>query len=91
MLIANCWDKIKRPFDSFCCKHCNYKTISLLKMRKHLAKEHNEKFTKADIQLLIRYHPIANVITTILCGILIIPLTLLKIITLPLYYLHEIL
>lgn len=91
MLIATCWNTITDTFKTLKCKHCKYETMSAFKMWYHHTFHHKHKFTKRDYKFLAIYNLATRLVLTILCSIGLLILIPLKIITLPLYYLHEIL
>lgn len=82
---------IKDTFEKFRCKHCNFKTFSGIHMLLHIKKYHHCTPTKRDVKFVLRHNLGHRIACCTIAVILFIPLTILKIVLLPLHLLYEIL
>jgi hypothetical protein len=91
MLLATMWNSIKDIFEPIQCKTCKSKHYTAIGMVWHLWRKHRIKITRRDLKFLALYNLITRLFFGILSAVCFIPLLVLKIVLLPLYYLYEIL
>lgn len=81
---------MKNPFDKYICKHCNsFETYSIIKMARHIKKEHNEKLTKKDWKFAIKYHIITQILKIIFRFPIVLLAFLLCLLTYSFWWLNE--
>ena len=89
-MLAFLWSIIHDTFGKLSCKLCkNIKTIFAVRLLWHLHKEHRIKPTKKDFKFLLRYNLITRLLISMVAIMLFIPLFVLKLVLVPLYYLNE--
>ncbi len=89
-MLAFLWSIIRDTFEKFSCKLCkNFKSIFAVRMLWHLHKEHGLKPTKKDIKFLLRYNLLSRLLLSAVAIVLFVPLLIIKIILIPLYYFYE--
>ena len=91
MLLATMWNSIKDIFKPIHCKTCQSKHYTAIGMVWHMWRKHGVKITKRDLKFLAIYNLITRLIIGVLCAVFFIPLLVLKVVLLPLYYLYELL
>lgn len=80
--------KFKNPYCQFTCKLCEnkFKSYSILKMKHHVKKVHNQNLTTKSYKFMIKHHIIVQTIKSVLF----IPTLLLVVALKPMLYLpHE--
>ena len=90
-MLAFMWSIIRDTFCKFHCKLCKKKSMFAVEMVWHLHKEHGQKLTKKGAKFLLRYNLLTRILFSLIAIICFIPLLVLKLVLLPLYYLYEIL
>lgn len=81
---------MKNPFYKFTCEACkSFETYSIIKLRKHIKKEHNKKLTKKDWKFAIRYHIITQILKKIFGFPIVLLAFLLWLLTYPSWWLNE--
>ena len=94
-MLAFLWSVIRDTFGKLNCKLCDkkskIKSVFATRLLWHLWKEHKVKPTKKDIKFLLRYNLVTRLFFSLVAIIWFVPLFILKIVLLPLYYLYEIL
>lgn len=91
-MLAFLWSIIQDTFGKLNCKLCkNIKTVFAIRLLHHLRKEHGVKPSKKDIKFLLRYNLVSRLLLSTVAIILFIPLFIIKIVLIPLYYFYEIL
>ena len=89
-MLAFLWSIISDTFGKLSCKLCNnMKTVFAVRLLWHLHKEHRIKPTKKDIKFLLRYNLLSRLLLSAVAIVLFVPLLIIKIILIPLYYFYE--
>lgn len=89
-MLAFLWSIIRDTFGKLNCKLCkNIETVFAVRLLWHLHKVHGTKPTKRDIKFLLRYNLLSRLLLSAVAITLFIPLFIIKIILLPLYYFYE--
>ena len=89
-MLAFLWSIIRDTFGKLNCKLCkNMKTVFAVRLLWHLHKEHGLKPTKSDIRFLLRYNLLSRLLFSAVAIALFIPLFIIKIVLIPLYYFYE--
>jgi hypothetical protein len=94
-MLAFLWSIIRDISGKLSCKLCDkkskLKTVFATRLLWHLRREHEIKPTKKDIKFLLRYNFLTRALFSLVAIVLFVPLLVLKLVLLPLYYLYEIL
>lgn len=82
---------MKNSFYKFTCKVCEdkYKTYSVIKLMRHLKKEHNRTLTKRDLRFAVKYHIVTQIITKIFLYPIALIVILLQLVLYPFHWLYE--
>ena len=92
-MLAFLWSIIRDTFEKFSCKLCDkkskMKSVLATRMLWHLWKVHKLKPTKKDIKFLLRYNLVTRLLLSLVAIILFVPLFVLKVVLIPLYYFYE--
>lgn len=71
------------------CKHCNFKSGSLVRTWRHIVKTHNTKPTKRDFKFMFKHCYCGQVIRLSARFVIMLPILLILLVTYPFWWLHE--
>lgn len=80
---------MKNPFYRYTCKNCSLESYSIIKMARHIKKEHNKKLTKKDWKFAIKHHIITQILKVVFRFPIVLLAFLLCLLTYPFWWLNE--